>query len=266
MGNSRIAFDSNRGEGRPTSAAFRLELVGMNLRRLCAMKKLGRRIFLTLAVVGLFAMSTPSCVIRASVRPVTVVDERPPAPRYTAVRSRAGYVWVRGRWVRRANRWKWRRGRWRRARVGYRWSAGRWESRGARWHWVAGRWTAGRGVGRPAGRVRDNRRRPAAYPVAAPPRGRYVRVTPRAGYVWVRGRYQWRGGRYVWTAGRWQRARANSRWQSGQWVRRGNRQVWVTGRWVAAPRGTVRDHRRNNGTAPPPPRRRNENVPARRGN
>ena len=231
------------------------------------MKKIGRRIFLTLAVVGLFAMSLPSCVIRARVRPVHVVDERPPPPRYTTVRHRPGQVWVRGRWVRRSNRWVWKRGRYRRARVGYRWQAGRWEARGGRHHWVAGRWVGGnRAVRRPRSNVRDHRRT-TAYPVAPPPRARYVRVNARAGYVWVRGRYHWRGGRYVWSAGRWQRARAGHRWQAGRWMMRGNRQVWVTGRWVAGGRsgGTVRDHRRRTTPPPAPPPTRNENVPARRG-
>ena len=230
------------------------------------MKQNWRRIMTTFGFVGCLAMVAPSCVVRARVRPaVVVVDEAPPEPTYETVRPRAGYVWVRGHWQMRNNRWKWKRGHWVRARSGHVWQAGHWERRGGRHHWVAGRWVAGSAPAAPGPRVRDHRAQPApaAYPTTPPPAPRYTRPAPRNGYVWVRGRYDWKG-RWVWTAGHWQRAKAQHTWTPGHWEKRGNRYVWVKGRWVKGAAGpAVRDHRKK--APPPPPARKNERVPATRG-
>jgi hypothetical protein len=89
-----------------------------------------------------------------------------------------------------------------------------------------------------------------------PPPPRVVTVTPRAGYVWIDGRWDWRGGRYVWLDGRWERERVGYYYTQGRWDRRGRNHVWVEGRWTAGNRNNgpvIRDHRNNR----PPPQRPN---------
>ncbi|MDF1663777.1 MAG: YXWGXW repeat-containing protein [Planctomycetota bacterium] len=66
-----------------------------------------------------------------------------------------------------------------------------------------------------------------------PARPRVVRGrAPGAGYVWVSGRYDWRGNRYVWVKGRWARPpRTGAVWVAGRWDARGGTYVFVKGRW-----------------------------------
>lgn len=78
-----------------------------------------------------------------------------------------------------------------------------------------------------------------------PPPPRYVQVTPRAGYVWIDGRWDYRGGRYVWLDGRWERERSGYAYTQGYWQRRGRGHVWVEGRWSAG--GSVRRDRDRDG-------------------
>jgi hypothetical protein len=76
---------------------------------------------------------------------------------------------------------------------------------------------------------------------------------PRAGFVWIRGRWDWQNGNWAWLAGHWERERANYRWADGRWELRGNQWVWIDGSWQAyapPPPATpvrtgpiVRDHR-----------------------
>jgi hypothetical protein len=63
-----------------------------------------------------------------------------------------------------------------------------------------------------------------------PPPARVVEVRP--GFIYVEGRYEWRGGRHVWVDGRYERERRGYRYVQGRWDRRGRRPVWVEGRWV----------------------------------
>ena len=65
----------------------------------------------------------------------------------------------------------------------------------------------------------------------APPPPRYVEVAPRPGFVWIQGRWDYRGGRYVWMNGRWERERAGYVYAPGRWDHRGNGYVWVNGGW-----------------------------------
>ncbi len=93
----------------------------------------------------------------------------------------------------------------------------------------------------------------SAPPDASP---RYERPAPRSGYVWIQGRYEYRGSRYVWTRGKWKRARSGQRWQAGRWEQRGRRWHWVRGSWARGARvnatGTVnRPPVRDNRTRPP---------------
>jgi len=118
------------------------------------------------AIVAALAAGSVGCVVRANGHvgvPVTVVevDEEPPPPRVYVRDTRAGFVFIQGRWERRGGRWDWRDGYWERERVGSRWEDGRWERRGRGHVWVEGRWTAGGNVnsnGNGDGNVRDHRR------------------------------------------------------------------------------------------------------------
>ena len=76
-----------------------------------------------------------------------------------------------------------------------------------------------------------------------------VVVTPvsRPGYLWVDGRWDYRGRHWIWVDGFYQPYRANNTWVSGRWERRGpRRNVWVQGRWESQRGGRpdVIDHRR----------------------
>lgn len=80
-----------------------------------------------------------------------------------------------------------------------------------------------------------------------PPPARVVVVQPRAGFVWVEGRYIRSGGRWVWRDGYYERQRSGHVWVQGRWERRGRRHVWVEGHWQAGGHHhgpVIRDHRR----------------------
>jgi hypothetical protein len=65
-----------------------------------------------------------------------------------------------------------------------------------------------------------------------PPAPRVVVVPPaRPGFIWIDGRWDWRGGRWVWLDGRWEHERVGYVWAPGRWERRGRGHVWVEGRW-----------------------------------
>ncbi|HLL24623.1 MAG TPA: hypothetical protein VK427_20970 [Kofleriaceae bacterium] len=67
--------------------------------------------------------------------------------------------------------------------------------------------------------------------------------SPRPGFIWVRGRWDWRGGQWTWIDGHWERERAGYAWNEGRWERRGNGWYWVEGSWTSGGggRGTVHD-------------------------
>ena len=132
------------------------------------------------ALVAAVAVGSTGCVVRAHGRvsaPVAYVevDEEPPPPRAVVVETRAGFVFVQGRWDRRGDQWIWLDGRWERERSGYRWDDGRWERRGRGHVWVEGRWSAGgggRGRVNDGPQVRDHRSDPPPPP---PPSGPVIR-------------------------------------------------------------------------------------------
>jgi hypothetical protein len=93
-----------------------------------------------------------ACTVRASTRPVYVVDQPPPEPRAARVSHRPGMVYIQGRWEMRDGKWIWRDGMWRRERPNYVWVQGRWVSHGGRWQWHPGHWESDRAV------IRDHRR------------------------------------------------------------------------------------------------------------
>ena len=79
----------------------------------------------------------------------------------------------------------------------------------------------------------------------APPPPRFERMPgPRAGQVWVPGRWQWNGRDYVWASGRWQRARPDYAYAPGQWVQADGGWRWREGDWRRAERRQERREER----------------------
>jgi hypothetical protein len=57
----------------------------------------------------------------------------------------------------------------------------------------------------------------------APPAARSEAMpSPRAGWVWAPGHYEWRGGEYAWVEGHWMRERAGYEYREPRWVQRGD--------------------------------------------
>jgi hypothetical protein len=212
------------------------------------MKNSWRRTLTTLGFTTLIAATVPACVFtaRARVRPAVVVYEEPPAPRDEVVRTKAGHLWVQGRWEWQHSRWVWKNGYWVRARANYGWEGGRWEKRGNQWHWVDGRWVPGGGGGVDVRDHRDHRDNTVGtldtvvtldvnleWPNMAPPEPQVEpNPAPKRGYVWVRGNWDWqRGNGWKWTAGHWERQKSRMTWTEGYWEVSGDHWIWVSGGW-----------------------------------
>lgn len=234
------------------------------------------------------ALGNAGCVVRGhgsvGIRPAAVVVyDAPPPPRVETVVMRPGFIWVRGRWVWNNGQWMWNDGHWERERAGYAWTEGQWEQRGNQWVWVEGRWTmSSQPMPRPAvdsapggvvvGSAPPPRPvvvntpppppRPSVdsapggvvvsgggqFPTSAPPPVRVERQGPRAGFIWIAGRWDWRNGNWAWIDGHWERERANRVWVAGRWELQGGRWMWIDGRWEARvqappPGPIIRDHR-----------------------
>ena len=70
------------------------------------------------------------------------------------------------------------------------------------------------------------------YGPPPPPHAEVVGVAPGPGYVWIHGRWAWRGGNYVWVVGHWTaRPGYASVWVDGRWENRGGNYVFVDGYW-----------------------------------
>jgi hypothetical protein len=84
-----------------------------------------------------------------------------------------------------------------------------------------------------------------------PPPQVVVVPAPRAGFIWVSGRWVHHGGRYHWRDGYWERERVGYFYEQGRWERRGRGHVWVEGSWRGGGNNNrndnVRDHRDNRG-------------------
>lgn len=68
----------------------------------------------------------------------------------------------------------------------------------------------------------------------APPAVRVERWSPRRGYVWVNGNWDWNGNDWVWVAGHYERERRGYRWRDRRWEQRDGVYVAVDGGWIAA--------------------------------
>jgi hypothetical protein len=73
---------------------------------------------------------------------------------------------------------------------------------------------------------------PSDGPREAPPAPRVEKQAARAGFVWITGRWQWRGRKWEWLAGHWERERAGKKWRDGRWDRKGDTWVYVDGAWT----------------------------------
>src|SRR5262249_27575836 len=83
---------------------------------------------------------------------------------------------------------------WERERAGKRWREGRWEQRGDQWVFSDGNWIE-----------------VDVRPSQAPPPPREEKWEPRRGFLYVKGRWDWRNGNWEWVPGRWERERAGKR-------------------------------------------------------
>ena len=73
------------------------------------------------------------------------------------------------------------------------------------------------------------------YVNVAPPEPRYEVVpTPRHGFVWAPGYWDWRHGHYVWVKGHWEREHHGMYWHPHRWEQ-------VDGRWVMREGGWHRE-------------------------
>ena len=57
--------------------------------------------------------------------------------------------------------------------------------------------------------------------------------SPREGYVWAPGHFEWRNGQYAWIGGEWMTDRPGFAWRGGHWEQR-NDGTWqfVAGHWM----------------------------------
>ena len=70
------------------------------------------------------------------------------------------------------------------------------------------------------------------YVQTAPPPPRAERVpSPRRGYVWAPGYWNWSGKRHVWVGGHWERERRGYAYRPHQWVEHDGRWSLERGRW-----------------------------------
>ncbi|HEX7840596.1 MAG TPA: hypothetical protein VF469_24120, partial [Kofleriaceae bacterium] len=134
--------------------------------------------------------------------------EAPPPPRDERHEARReGFAWIGGRWDwnRREHRWAWLPGHWEREKHGHKWREARWEQRGDEWVLADGGWVAAE-----------------IRPTQAPPPPREERFDPRPGFVFIRGRWDWKDGNWAWLPGHWEREHAKQRWIEGRWELRGD--------------------------------------------
>lgn len=148
----------------------------------------------------------------------------PPQAREERVVARPGFVFVRGQWEwdEWKDEWVWQPGHWERERRGKRWRDHRWENQGGEWVRVDGGWD-------------DDDFDADDFPTAEPPRPRDEVIAPRAGFVWIPGRWEWRRRQWQWVDGRWEAERVGSRFTPGRWEYVSGRWRWTDGRWDAAP-------------------------------
>jgi hypothetical protein len=163
--------------------------------------------------------------------PEVIVHSQPPPERYESVgiAPGPGYVFVRGHWGWRHDRWEWMGGRWEvPARPGNVWISGQWIARGNGWVWMEGHYDVQMAAPPPQQMVVE---------VAddAPPAAIYETVpyAPGPDFFWIGGRWQW-NGRWVWAHGHYDRHpnfHPGAGWEQGRWEHAGGHYTWREGHW-----------------------------------
>jgi hypothetical protein len=163
--------------------------------------------------------------------------EAPPPVRFERAAPRPGFEWIPGRWDWRGGRWEWMAGRYEPEHHGQHWNPGHWDHAGAGWVWTEGGYVDGGlnvGVtiggpppGGPGVVV-------ATMPNVPPPPPQVERWSPRPGFEWIPGRWDWRHGRYIWIAGRYEAEHPGQHWNPGRWVQNGPQWTWNEGAYVEA--------------------------------
>ena len=165
--------------------------------------------------------------------PEIVVRTQPPPERIEVVPMSPGpgFIWIRGHWSWRHERWEWINGHWDRvANPGYSWVPGQWVARGNGWVWVEGHYvTAAPPPPPPPGQQVEVIAQEAPPPVIVED----VPAAPGPEYFWIGGHWHWSGG-WVWIHGHYDRHphfHPGAAWDPGHWDRRGNAWVWHEGHW-----------------------------------
>ena len=78
--------------------------------------------------------------------------------------------------------------------------------------------------------------------IAPPPLPYEVLPTPKRGYVWAPGYWNWHRHRHVWVPGKWVRERRGYAYHPHRWEQRGPNWIYRPGRWDRDADG-VSDHR-----------------------
>jgi len=137
--------------------------------------------------------------------PPKPIDERP--------QFRRGYTWVAGYWKWDDGSYDWVPGHLEARKKGQRYRPGKWDQTGGKWTWNAGSW--GEGPKEPD----------------APPPPIVEEVKPKAGFIWVKGYYEFKDGDFEWVAGHWERERAGKRWGDAHWDNVGGKWTFTAGTW-----------------------------------
>jgi hypothetical protein len=84
-----------------------------------------------------------------------------------------------------------------------------------------------------------------------PPAVRYERApSPRHGYVWAPGHWDWRGRQHVWVRGHWVRERPGYVYYAPRWYQDGGRWRFERERWDRGERHVYRDGDRDRDGVP----------------
>jgi YXWGXW repeat-containing protein len=150
-------------------------------------------------------------------------DQAPPPVRIENNAPRPDRVWLPGRWQWKDCEYQWLPGALSRPNPGHHYVAGQWLLRDGHYVWTNGEWIADAAPPPPPP--------PPVYTRPAPPPPRDETYSPRSGFIWAKGHWEWRTDKYEWIAGHWERQRAAMRWEDAHWEQRGSEWVFVEGGW-----------------------------------